>query len=554
MNKLKNLKIKKLIKFSLVPAMVIPSLAVISCGDEQKREPSIMEQWEQRAANHQANMWIDGYIDKYSDDMYATSSVSDKLLNLSDIHRNNNKYWWLPHKDPSNTTLTSMQNYQNAIKGDIDPVKYSKESLKNDFKFESSDLTNEIHAFIKNYLKFDFHSNILGFYEQENWKNVGNQTKENALIMNSDGEHRNSFGNVYPGIHLFDQKGLSNYQKSVNDKSNYFNIRLIAFNQAMFHFNPLYAVLDPFYKLGTFMNEDYQYNLKSDYITNHKNMMEQIFDRLKSNKNYNLYHNQFLHSYHPDAAQPFVDLDWEHFDLNWYGALKIMMENLDLKPSEVIEVVSSSFTKIDAMRKSMLVKKLNDLNMNVYIDGSSDDSDRDLESISLEPSILNNVKRIYIQAPIVSKALPQTGPVGWLGRYYGRGQDTSEFHDADSIKYIRNYLRLKYGLIERLQYVIDNSVPNILGKVRIKIANSSDGYGYMTKYETDFYDNNKLNVKWVNSYNEFTKEEYVSEVLGITDTNSFLSAKPSYTANSTRRTTWISEKHRIKFLFDRNVH
>ena len=560
MNKFKNLKIKKLIKFSLVPTIAIPSLAVISCGTPPEPLP-IRVQWEQRAANHQPNMWVDGYINKYSDNMYASWTVPDHKLKLAEGFRHENKAWWLPHKNSrkANVNWTYMLNYQNAIKGNINPAKYSRESLKKDFKFESKDLSNEIHAFIKNYIKFDFHSNILGYYAQEDWKNVGGQAKEDVIIMNSDGEHRNSPGNSLPGVHLFDKKGLTNYEQSSNDNSNYFNVRIISFNQAMFHFNPVYAVLDPFYKIGTLMNEDYQYNLKSDYITNHKNMIEQIFSKLKLNKNYDLYHGQFLKSYHPDDAQPFEDLKlehlnltWPHLDLTWYGALKIMMENLDLKPSEVFEVVSSGFAKINAIRKSMLVKKLNDSNMNVYIDGSTDSSDQDLESVILEPSILNNVNRIFMQSPKVSKALPQTWR-SWSGRYGKPWLGQSDLGE-DSIEYIRNYLRLKYGSIERLQGLIDNIGLDKFKKVRIRMLNSSNENGFMTKYEADFYDNNKLNVKWANYYKEMTKEEYVSEVMGISDVAAFLNAKPSYTADLIHPVRWSSQEDNIRRLFDRNVH
>lgn len=533
-------KINKIIKFtsSLLLASPIAFLTV-SCGGEKKVIETPTSLMEKEANDKEPNLWLDEKINEKTTDFYDSFYKSAPEKNEIDSFYDKSNFSWHegPFKWPNIPGNRVAWWMRDAITKDINSSLYDETAISTKFNFFGNNHSKEVHNFIKNYFDLDPLGNILGFWAGEYEKNENYNEDERVIISSGFGYTSTDWGYLNWPFSLRSNTGITTNVELENGptfrtKRIYENDRMIIFNRSHFQFNPLNSLTDPFYKYGVIGNQECSFTSYDDFFADHKLKTDRIFENIKGQEGYTKYHDAFnissrkrlSVSLYRDKNEP-VPAN----GLNWFGSLKVLMGNLELKPSEVFEIASLSFAKIDAIKKELLINKLKAEGIKPFLLGERGDAAGDMLSFVLNPNILTDIEGVYSAGPALNKDIKNSKISD------GRIKLSGEMEEINYFSYALEYARMKYGLIDVLEGEIKRSPTfknDFMNKIKLFIEPKTESRGKAPNNELNFLKENgiKFNYTHQRFYGEdhFSKEFFLKNVMKIEDVNEYLNRKPKW--------------------------
>lgn len=461
----------------------------LNLNDENKLDERLKKQLNQQATVVGPNLWWDSMTDSRTEATWAKkvpTAASDSMFSWG-----------------KNSSEADM----NRIRGVINPTSYSKEEIKKDFAFTHKDNSEYVHNFLENYFKWN-DSNVLAYTPVGiQWNSHYPKNTPSIVVVESQGGPEGMVGEGYWKFTREFHKRLTTNRPDALVSG--LNVYPVIFNQSQYSFVPS------------------QYIKDLDQVSR-----DALFAKVAANKNYAKYHKQFT----DDAMSEYV-------------ALKFLVGNLDLKPSELFEVVSYGMTEINAIRKEALIDKIKTTNQKVVLEGSSFGHEEIMNSIMVQPSILDKVHSAMPALNYMHK---------WIrGSLVSSGGIKTEKDDKEyegnpgevdySLYYATRYWKIKYGTLENYKQMFDKSSnatevakhpelnnfkTNFQSKVHIYLGNRDWNVGSLSNYEKSFYDANNIDYKISDAGHDTRafpgRDEYVSKILGIKNDPTFTTREPLY--------------------------
>ena len=493
---------KKIRKAIVSLSLLTPVMVVVSCGGKQgpsKEELANIKDIKEINENANATTssdFMDDIINSKTEEKWMFDSeepdTKGEFLNWNSAQHYN---------DIWNTSNDETVQYPGNKWGSISTNTFQS-TLRNQTNFMEKDLSHEISTFVRNYMSFMPHNNLLSssaHLSTQNSKHVFTYEKNNSY-NGSDKEIMPvfSWGGPLPSMNrlLYSFESMRwwrslAYDVDVEGKIETFYDKKInqipkIFEQPQYNFDPRELF---FKKLGWDEAFRYLHNYW-DYKTFYRKLIDHI-ETFKNYKNYPLYERAV-----------------KNHEISGYTALKILTGNLDLKPSELFEVTSAGLALISAQKKKML----EDMHPNkdiVWVGGSYGNDDM-MQSILLDNDILYKSKAVILWGNYLRSAIKNSysysGGIVTRQAFERQRQDADLGSEADSIFDCIEYTKMKYGFINRLKEKLENDQKfkeEFIKKVHIYIGNNDRVVGKLSDYEKNFYEKYHIDYHMKNGGHTF---------------------------------------------------
>lgn len=509
---------KKFLALASLAAIVAPLATVISCASAaEKHDRRVKIILNRRAEETGPNTWVDESVNSLSDAKWSEkvqTSASSSLYgwgeNFADAHAN-------------------------AITGAVNPNLYSLAEIKHDFAYLQGDHAEAIHNLIKNYFLWT-DSNVLGFMPR-GIQDTGGFTGPKTAVIESPGGPKGMIDKDYDQFSLkLHSMWTSDYDLSTTaQKFVGMNVLPIIFNQAQYSFVPSKFLqnLPAMQKTAIITKAENSINDLITKYTNEKNAANALpstdstkAEKIKKAEEQIKHYTDTLARYHKQVTGT---------TLSEYVALKYLIGDLNLKPSEVFEISSAAFTEINAARKETLIDKEKANHHDVVLEGSSFGYEEIESSIMINPNLLYKSKSVMVALNYLHKSI--RGSLASSGGIKTQLDDQTYSGNPGivdtTLYYSARYNKIKYGLLEPLKEVFktDNRFKTeFVNKTNIYIGSKDWNVGTISNVERRFFEENKIKYK-EKPYGHDTrvfpnKEEYIKDVLKINDTNFYNSVIP----------------------------
>lgn len=522
---------KKFLALASLAAIVAPIATVISCSSAAEKHDRRVKIILNRVAEESGpNKWVDDSINSRADAEWSkkvSTSASSALYGWGD---------------------NFADAAANAIKGVVNPNLYSLAEVKSDFAYLQKDHSVEIHNLITNFFLWS-DSDVLGFMPR-GIIDTGNFTGPKTTVIESPGGPKGMIDKDYDQSTLFlHSKWTSDYDLTSTTTSTKYvgmNVLPIIFNQAQYSFVPskFLQTLPAVQKNAIITKAENSVNTLITKYTNEKAAATALpttdatrAEKIKKAENYIKLYTDFLARYHAQVIGT---------ELSEYVALKYLMGNLNLMPSEVFEVSSAAFTEINAVRKETLIDKEKALNHDVVLEGSSFGYEEIESSIMVNPNLLYKSKGVMVALNYLHKYIK--GSLASSGGIKTELDDQSYTGNPGTVDttlyYGARYNKMKYGLLEPLKEVFktDNKFKTeFVNKTNVYIGSKDWNVGSISDIERRFFEENK--VKYVEKpYGHDTRvfpdnAEYIKDVLKINDANFYSTVIPWFKVEVKEKTS-----------------
>ena len=488
-------------------SLLSPIIATVSCGGTENKGPSKTELENIRQIkeiNENANItttsdFLEEEINKKTEeDWMFTQEVDQVSGRIYDWDSAKKNY------GTDNECDIVIPNFPNHLWGDISETTLEP-ALHKQVSFMKKDLSKEISTFVLNYMS-------LNDWTRDTLTNSGKTTVRGDTVFEYKIDRQAYRGDDKEVIPIFSwggpllsmNKNLHSFEvlriwrmltqpediysevKSLYDKK--INHIPRVFEQPQYNFYPKLTFLKKF-GWNPFRHRDDV----EGYTVDH-DLMDKLrahLDTLKGFKNYSLYERAVMSG-----------------DISGYTALKLLTENIDLKPSELFEVISAGLAKISAQKKEILSEIYQ--NQDIVWVGGSYGNDDVLQSILLDNDILYKSKAVILWGNFLRNAIrgsnSTSGGIVTDIDFKTQKKDASAGWVEESIFHSVNILKSKYGFINRLKAKFESDSKfkeEFIKKVHIYIGNNDKIVGRISDYEKNFYDQYHIDYHFKDGGHDF---------------------------------------------------
>ena len=481
-------------------SLLTPIIATVSCGSSEaglsKKEQERIKEFNEineNANKATSSVFMDESLNKKTEQQWLedfepqkdAENIKSRVSGWDDAIR---------FAATNNRWNIVSQDYPNWVWGDISESALEP-SLKSKVNFMQKDLSHEVSTFVLNYMSLKTWTRDVLASTIKTSSHHG-RTLEYTTNSSYAGTDREispvfSWGGPLLGVNseqlstevmrewISFTKGTKRdapaneiYGMKTNQISKYFE-------QPQYNFNPkaLFLKLFGWRTDPSWFHSDRPH---PEYKDSPQVMSKLIayMDGLKSYKNYSLYKRIATEG-----------------KINNYAALKLLSGNIDLKPSELFEVTSTGLAIISAQKKEILLDQSKQRQKDIVWVGGSYGNDELMQSILLDNEILYKSKAIVLWGNFLRSAIEGSsslnGGIITSQDYTNQKQETSITWSDSSIAFAVNYLKMKYGFINRLKDKFENDQKfknEFLEKVHIYIGKNDKTIGSISNYEKEFYD------------------------------------------------------------------
>ena len=479
-------------------SLLTPIIATVSCGSSEtglsKKEQERIKEFNDingNANKKSSSVFLDELLNNETEQQWLGDvEIQKDTKNIKGAVSGWDNAIKFPRTD--NVASRIWMGYPNHLWGDISENTLEP-SLESEVGFMQKDLSHEVSTFVLNFMSLETPTrDVLTSAIKDSRGNgqiafslnnsYGGSDKEIAPIFSWGGPVLGLNSDVLSAEVMREWISFTKGTKTNSPFNELYDMKTnqIAryFEQPQYNFNPK-ALFMKLFGWRTNPNWFHSDGPHPKYIDSPQVMSKLItyIDEMKSYKNYSLYKKIATEG-----------------KINNYAALKLMSGNIDLKPSELFEVTSTALAIISAQKKEILFEQWKQQRDIVWIGGSYG-NDELMQSILLDNDILYKSKAVVLWGNFLRNAIEGSsslsGGIVTSQDYNNQIKNSSISWTDSSISFAVNYIKMKYGFINRLKekFESDQKFKNeFLSKVHIYIGKDDKTVGSISNYEKDFYD------------------------------------------------------------------